>query len=63
MVAVWRVYPTWGRGLLGQMVEAHQPYMCYGLEVCSAFVAKYLWVEYGQASEFMNLHLLPWRYW
>ena len=25
---------------------------------------KYLWVEYGQTSEFINLHLsFPWRYW
>ena len=35
----------------------------YGLEVYSVFAAKHLWVEYGQASEFINLHLFPWRYW
>ena len=39
---------TNGGGLTGAMP---------GLEVYSVFAAKHLWVEYGQASEFINLHL------
>ena len=60
-VVVWRVYPTCGVACCALMVEALP--VLYGLEVYSEFAAKHLWVEYGQASGFINLHLFPWRYW
>ena len=50
--------PDLRRGLLG---DDGGLTWCYGLEVCSVFAAKYLWIEYDQASKFLYLHLFPWR--